>query len=140
MQKWLSVGWPIKIKSQEIKMKKNDIITLRIEDMGVDGEGIGKYEGCTFFIKDAVIGDVIEAKVMKVKKSYGYARLTQVLEPSPVRREPECVCARPCGGCQLQALDYEAQLDFKARKIQNHLIRIGGFSDMSKPEDRKSVV
>ncbi len=115
-------------------MKKNDIITLRIEDMGVDGEGIGKYEGCTFFIKDAVIGDVIEAKVMKVKKSYGYARLTQVLEPSPVRREPECVCARPCGGCQLQALDYEAQLDFKARKIQNHLIRIGGFSDMSKPE------
>lgn len=115
-------------------MKKDDLITLEITDMGVDGEGIGRCGGITFFVKDAVIGDTVEAKVMKMKKSYGYARLQRVLKPSLVRREPGCVHARPCGGCQLQALTYEAQLDFKAGKIQNHLIRIGGFTEIEKPE------
>ena len=115
-------------------MKKDDLITLDITDMGTDGEGIGKYEGFTFFVKDAVDGDRVEAKIMKMKKNYGYARLMQVLKPSPVRREPGCPHARPCGGCQLQAMDYQAQLDLKARKIQSHLIRIGGFADMPKPE------
>lgn len=114
-------------------MKKNDVITLEIEDMGIDGEGIGKFDGFTFFVKDAVIGDVIEAKIMKMKKSYGYARLMQVLTPSPARCEPRCVHARQCGGCQLQAMNYEAQLAFKAKKIQDHLVRIGGFADMERP-------
>ena len=115
-------------------MKKDDLITLEITDMGVDGEGVGRCGGITFFVKDAVIGDTVEAKVMKMKKSYGYARLQRVLKPSLVRREPGCVHARPCGGCQLQALTYEAQLDFKAGKIQNHLIRIGGLTEIEKPE------
>lgn len=115
-------------------MKKDDFIILKIEDMGVDGEGIGKLEGFTFFVKDAVIGDTVEAKVMKMKKNYGYARLMRVVEPSPVRCEPRCAFARQCGGCQLQAMGYEAQLDFKAKKVQNNLVRIGGFSDMPKPE------
>ena len=52
-------------------MQKNDIVVVTIEDMGTDGEGIGKVDGYTLFIKDAVIGDVVEAKVMKAKKSYG---------------------------------------------------------------------
>lgn len=56
-------------------MKKNDSIELKIEDMGVDGEGIGKYEGMTFFVKDAVIGDTIRAGITKLKKNYGYARV-----------------------------------------------------------------
>ena len=51
-------------------MKKNDSIELKIEDMGVDGEGIGKYEGMTFFVKDAVIGDTIRAGITKLKKNY----------------------------------------------------------------------
>jgi 23S rRNA (uracil1939-C5)-methyltransferase len=115
-------------------MKKDDVIVLKIEDMGVDGEGIGKLDGLTFFVKDAVIGDTVEAKIMKMKKSYGYARLLQVLEPSEVRVEPRCSFARQCGGCQLQAMDYAAQLDFKAKKVWNNLIRIGGFTDLPKPE------
>ena len=52
-------------------MKKDDVIEVKIEDMGVDGEGIGKADGITLFIKDAVIGDVVQAKIMKMKKSYG---------------------------------------------------------------------
>ena len=115
-------------------MQKNDRIILKIEDMGVDGEGIGKLDGFTFFVKDAVIGDTVDAKIMKMKKNYGYARLMEIVEPSAVRQEPRCVYARQCGGCQLQAMNYEAQLDFKAKKIQNHLIRIGGLEGMEKPE------
>lgn len=68
--------------------QKNDILTVTIEDMGHDGEGIGKADGYTLFVKDAVIGDVIEAKIMKAKKNYAYARLMRILEPSPHRVEP----------------------------------------------------
>lgn len=108
---------------------KNDIITVKIEDMGTDGEGIGKLEGFTFFIKDAVIGDVVEAKIMKVKKNYAYARLMCVLTSSPKRVQPVCVYHKQCGGCQIQALDYKAQLAFKENKVRNHLLRIGGFDE-----------
>ena len=111
-------------------MKKDDVIEVKIEDMGVDGEGIGKADGITLFIKDAVIGDVVQAKIMKMKKSYGYARLLEVLTPSPYRIEPKCPVSRPCGGCQLQALSYDKQLEFKENKVRNNLKRIGGFTDI----------
>ena len=110
--------------------KKNDIVTVTIEDMGQDGEGIGKVDGFTLFIKDAVIGDVVEAKLMKVKKNYGYARLMKIITPSADRVEPKCPVYRQCGGCQIQALDYQAQLKFKERKVRGNLERIGGFSDI----------
>ena len=111
-------------------LKKNDLIQVRIEDMSDAGEGIGKTDGFTWFIKDAVIGDVVEAKVMKMKKTYGFARLVRVLEPSECRVEPRCAVARRCGGCQLQAMSYEAQLDFKENKVYNNLVRIGGVTDL----------
>ena len=113
-----------------MKFKKNDMVTVEIKDMGHDGEGIGKAEGYTLFIKDAVIGDLVEAKVMKAGKNYGYARLMQVLKPSKDRVEPKCSCVRACGGCQLQALSYEKQLEFKEKKVRGNLERIGGFSDL----------
>ena len=111
-------------------MKKDDVIEVKIEDMGVDGEGIGKADGITLFIKDAVIGDVVQAKIMKMKKSYGYSRLLEVLTSSPYRVEPKCPVSRPCGGCQLQALSYDKQLEFKENKVRNNLKRIGGFTDI----------
>ncbi len=107
--------------------KKNDYVTVTIEDMGSEGEGIGKVDGFTLFVKDAVIGDTVEAKIVKSKKNYAYARLEKVIQPSPFRVEPKCPCHRQCGGCQLQALSYEKQLEFKSQKIRNNLIRIGGF-------------
>lgn len=109
-------------------MEKNQEFIVTIEDMSEDGAGIGKLDGYIWFIKDAVIGDVVQAKAMKMKKSYGFARLMEVIEPSKDRVEPRCPVARQCGGCQLQAMDYEAQLQFKERKVLNHLMRIGGFS------------
>ena len=110
-----------------MEYKKNDRVTLTIEDMGSDGEGIGKVDGFTLFIKDAVIGDQVEAKIIKSKKHYAYARLEKVLQPSPFRVEPKCAYHRQCGGCQLQAISYSEQLHFKEQKIRNNLIRIGGF-------------
>ena len=96
--------------------------------MGVGGEGIGKYEGMTFFVKDALIGDEIVARATKVKKNYGYARVEEITTPSPHRVEPECPLHRSCGGCQIQALSYEEQLAFKEQKVRNNLLRLGGFS------------
>ena len=83
-------------------MKKNDTAAVKITDIGVNGEGIGKVDGYPLFIKDAVIGDTVEAKVMKAKKNYGYARLMKVLSHSPDRVTPRCALARQCGGGQIQ--------------------------------------
>ena len=110
--------------------KKNDVFQVRIEDMSDTGEGIGKTDGFIWFVKDAVIGDVVEAKVMKTKKSYGFARLIQVLEASACRVTPRCPSARQCGGCQLQAMSYEEQLRFKENKVRNNLSRIGGLTEI----------
>lgn len=112
-------------------MEKNQLVQVTIQDMTENGEGIGKVDGYTLFIKDTVIGDRVSAKIMKAKKTYGYARVMEVLEPSPDRVTPRCPVAGPCGGCQLQAMSYEAQLRFKQRKVQNHLERIGGFTDVT---------
>ena len=109
-------------------MNKNDIVTVEITDIGVSGEGIGHVDGYTLFIKDAVIGDVVEAKVMKAKKNYGYARLMKVITPSEYRVEPKCAFARRCGGCQIQEMSYNRQLVFKEQKIRGNLERIGGFT------------
>ena len=98
--------------------------------MGVDGEGIGHAEGYTLFVKDALIGDVIHAKVMKMKKNYGYARMMDIITPSPDRTEPKCPYHKQCGGCQIQALSYEKQLEYKKNKVVNNLSRIGGLTDL----------
>ena len=117
-------------------MKKNELITLKIEDIGVNGEGIGKVDGYTLFVKDALIGDRAEVKITKAKKNYGYARLMQVLEPSCDRVEAKCPVARQCGGCQIQELSYEKQLEFKEKKVRGNLERIGGFA----PEELDEVM
>lgn len=113
-----------------MEFRKNDLVTLEIEDCGIDGEGIGKADGFTVFVKDAVIGDTVTAKIIKAKKNYGYGRLMEVLKPSPYRVKPKCEFARQCGGCQLQALSYDQQLVFKTNKVKGHLERIGGFTDI----------
>ena len=109
--------------------EKNDMVTVTIEDVGMEGEGIGKIDGFPLFIKDAVVGDTVEAKIIKSKKNYAYARVEKVVTPSPFRVEPPCKSHRQCGGCQIQALSYDKQLAFKQDKVRNNLLRIGGFSE-----------
>jgi len=112
-----------------MQLKKNDLVNLTIEDMSAEGEGIGKLDGFTFFVKDAIIGDSIVGRVTKLKKSYGYARLEEIVKPSEYRVEAPCAFHKQCGGCQIQAMDYEKQLQFKQNKVFNNLVRIGGFSE-----------
>ena len=110
-------------------MQKNDIIEVSIEDMGVNGEGVGKVEGYPLFIKDAIIGDKVKAKITKANKNYGFARLLEILTKSSFRVEPCCPVARPCGGCQIQEMSYEKQLEYKENKVKANLRKIGGFSE-----------
>lgn len=92
------------------------MVVVTIEDIGVNGEGIGKVDGYTLFIKDAVIGDKIEAKITKAKKNYGYARLMKVLEPSHNRVEAKCLVARQCGGARFKNFHMKNSCHLKIRK------------------------
>ena len=109
------------------KYSKNEILEVTITDIGNDGEGIGKIDGYTLFIKDAVIGDTVRCKIMKAKKNYAYARLEEVIVPSEYRIRPACAISTRCGGCQIQSMSYERQLQFKQDKVRNNIVRLGGF-------------
>lgn len=114
-------------------MKKNEIYEVTIEDFGTDGEGIGHIiepgmegRGIAVFVKDTVVGDFIQVRILKVKKNYAYGRLEKLLQPSPYRVAPHCAKAQSCGGCTLMHMSYEKQLDYKWNKVKNCLERIGG--------------
>ena len=108
---------------------KNQELTVTIEDMSSNGEGIGRSDGYILFVKDALCGDTVRAKLTKVKKNYAYARCEEIITPSDDRCEPVCREHKRCGGCQIQALSYEAQLKFKENKVKNDLIRIGSIDE-----------
>lgn len=112
-----------------MRMQKNDILEFEIEDLSSEGLGIGHYEGLAVFVKDTVIGDVVRAKVMSCKKNMAFARAEEILKSSPDRIQPRCPIARPCGGCQIQMMDYAAQLAFKEARVRSVLSRIGGFDE-----------
>ena len=109
-------------------LKKNDLVQVKIEDIGSEGEGIGKVDGLTLFIKDAIVGDYVEARIVKMKKNYGYARVDKIIQSSNHRVEPKCSYHKQCGGCQIQALDYKKQLEYKSNKVKQNFIRLGNFS------------
>lgn len=120
-----------------MEIRKNQRFTLTIEDMSEDGAGIGRQDGYIWFVKDGLIGDVVEAQAMKMKKNYGFARLVKVETPGPGRVLARCPVARSCGGCQLQELAYGEQLKFKERKVYNHLRRIGGVEELRLPGEEE---
>ena len=123
--------------SSESPYQKDDKVTGTVyeinENLGAFVAVDNKYYGLIpkrELFGDIHEGDVVEARVMKTKKSYGFARLIQVLEPSACRVTPRCPSARQCGGCQLQAMSYEEQLRFKENKVRNNLSRIGGLTEI----------
>ena len=109
--------------------KKNDLVVLEITDLTEEGQGVGKCDGLVFFVKGSVMGDVLEAKILKVKKNYAYAKVEKLLEASPYRVTPLCPVAGKCGGCQLQHLSYEKELAWKEDRIAQSLIRIAGIPE-----------
>lgn len=109
--------------------KKNEIIEIEIIDLGENGEGIGKVDGFTLFVHGGIPGDIVKAKIIKVKKQYAIAKVLEVLTASPFRVIPDCPYLQ-CGGCQTQMIDYKAQLDIKKQLVASTLKRIGGLSDV----------
>lgn len=112
----------------DLPVAKNDTCVIEIIGMNHDGEGVGRVEGYTLFVSGALPGEQVEVKVLKTKKQYGYAKLQKVLKPSSDRVSPPCEIYDQCGGCQLQHLSYEAQLDWKRQHVIDALERIGKLS------------
>lgn len=116
-----------------MEIKKNNDYEIVIEDMTMNGEGVGRINGYALFVKDAITGDKIIARAVKLKKNYGYGRLMEIIEPSPYRVASPCPVSRACGGCTLMSMDYKKQLEFKNSIIKNNLYKIGGIKDIELP-------
>lgn len=114
------------IVDERITIEKNDVITLEIERFGAFGEGVSHILGMAIFVPYACPGEVVEAHVLSVKKGYAYAKLLRVLKPSEARREPKCEYFYKCGGCDLQHVKYDTQLDMKVKSVKETLKRVGG--------------
>lgn len=108
-----------------LPVAKNDEVTIDIIGMNHDGEGVGRADGYTLFVPGALPGEKISAKVLKTKKQYGYAKMQMLVEASPARVEAPCEIYDRCGGCQIQHMDYAAQLDWKRQQVADSLQRIG---------------
>ena len=109
---------------------KNETYEMTINDLGTEGQGIGKINGFTVFVENALPDEIVKVLIVKVKKSFAYGKLVDIIKPSEYRVEPFCSNAKRCGGCQLQHLSYECQLKFKRKKVIDCLERIGGFKDI----------
>ena len=106
-------------------MNKGDIVRLKIEDISHEGQGIGKADGFAVFVKNTVVGDVVDAELTKVKKNYAFGRVAEMIEESQLRQEPLCSYAGQCGGCTFQKMKYEGQLELKRKQIADKLCRLG---------------
>jgi len=124
--------WRNRKNGRGMMMNKNDLINVTITDLGDKGEGIGHVDGMTVFVKKAGLGDVVEAKVIKVKKNYCIGKLENILSEGAYRINAVCPYADRCGGCQLQHMSYKGQLLHKQTNVVNTLKRIGGVSDVVK--------
>ena len=108
-------------------IKKNDDLEVNISDIGYEGEGIAKIDGYTTFVKGGLKGEKVKIKMLKVNKDYCVAKLVEVLEKSEERDEPICSVFGKCGGCSLQHINYEAQLDYKTNTVRNTLRKALGY-------------
>ncbi len=108
-----------------------DSLKTEITDISTDGDGIGRVDGFAFFIKGAMPGDSVEFQITKLKKNYGYGAIKKIIAPSPFRVQPNCGHEQFCGGCSLQSISYDAQLNIKTKTVNDCLERIGGFSSLN---------
>ncbi|WP_053984131.1 23S rRNA (uracil(1939)-C(5))-methyltransferase RlmD [Niameybacter massiliensis] len=113
-----------------MSVEKNKFYEMTITDIGTNGEGVGKINDFVVFVPEAITGDQLEVKILKVKKNLAYGKIEKIFSPSPRRSEVTCEVATKCGGCQLQHMSYEAQLEWKQSKVYNALTRIGGLKDI----------
>lgn len=114
-------------------MQKNDEIILEITDITAEGSGVGKYEGMAIFVPLTVIGDTARIKILKVKKTYAYGKVLEIITPSKDRIIPDCEVSSKCGGCVFRHIDYKAEAKLKENKVYQAIKRIGGVDLNSQP-------
>ena len=117
-----------------MKIDAGNEYELTIESISSDGNGVGHIGAMAVFVPFTAVGDRVRARVTTVKRSYAVAETAELLEASPLRREPECPLFFACGGCALMHIGYEAQLNAKKAVIENAMRRIGGFTDFELDE------
>ena len=113
------------MKKEKAPVEKNKEYEFKIESVTSEGMGVSHIDGFCVFISGTVDGDLVKALVLKVKSGYAYAKVTQIIKPSPYRIDSPCPAFSKCGGCQLMHIDYEKQLSIKKEIIENALTRIG---------------
>jgi len=111
-------------------VEKNREYIIDIVSETNEGMGVGKIEGYTIFVDEALMGEKVKIKIVKVLKNYSYGKLLEIIEKSPYRIEPQCPAIKRCGGCQMQHINYEGQLQYKTRIVKEVLERIGGLKDI----------
>lgn len=113
------------MKKEEIPVVKNEEYNIEIHGMGHDGEGVGKIKDFTVFVPEAIVGESVRIKIVKINKNFAFGKLLEIIKPSKDRVEPACSINKRCGGCQLQHLSYAGQLAFKTQKVKDAMSRIG---------------
>lgn len=112
-------------------MEKNRDYTVEISGLTGEGLGVARIEGFTVFVAGALIGEQAEIRIVKILKSYAYGKLLRILKPYSGRVKPSCEVVKKCGGCQLQHMSYESQLQYKTCRVKDAVLRIGGISGVT---------
>jgi len=115
---------------QNIQYKKGEIIEVTIDKIVLGGQGIGRINNLVVFVWNAIPGEVVKAKIIKIKKNFLEAEKTEILREAINKIEPKCSLFSVCGGCKYQNVPYETQLEWKETHIKESLERIGGFKDL----------
>ena len=111
------------------RLQKNELVELSVTNLAFGGTGIAKIGEFVVFVTGAVPGDVVSARVTKLKRRYAEARAEKILTPSPERVPHRCPSFGACGGCVWQGLDYAVQLEYKTRQVRESLEHLGGLRD-----------
>jgi len=111
-----------------VPFQTGDRLGLTIDDIAFGGEGVGRVNDFVVFVPFVLVGEVVEAEIVEVKKHFARAKLLRVEKPSPERAEPECRYFGQCGGCQYQHIVYATQLRLKQKQIGDLFVRVGKFS------------
>ena len=114
-------------------MKKNDEFIIDITDVTNEGSGVGKYDGMAVFVPLTAVGDTVKIKALKVKKTYAYGKVLEILKPSADRIENDCTVFNQCGGCVYRHISYEAESRIKENKVYEVIKRIGGVDIIPQP-------
>lgn len=110
-------------------IEKNKEYVLDILSQGYEGEGVAKIDGYPIFIQGALKGETVRTKIIKVKKSYAYGKIEEIINMSEDREEPKCSNYKRCGGCSIQHMNYKKQLEFKWERVKDCISKIGGLSE-----------